>query len=157
MYVAPAAAAVILAAQMPEPGRQAFEGRCASCHGSDGTGVGANPSIVNLPQSRELWERIVRRHFDGLPLKGLICTHFHYDHAGLSAWLTERFDAPLYMTHGEYFTMRTLAGPPPEPLPGSLLQFYLRAGMPQPRVEEMFAKLRRAATRHRRRRTQLDR
>jgi glyoxylase-like metal-dependent hydrolase (beta-lactamase superfamily II) len=78
-----------------------------------------------------------------LPLKGLICTHFHYDHAGLSAWLTERFDVPLYMTHGEYFTMRTLAGPPPEPLPDSLLKFYLRAGMPRDRVEEMFAKLRR--------------
>ncbi len=98
---------------------------------------------LNLPASRTLWETIVERHFDGLPLKGLICTHFHYDHAGLSAWLTERFDAPLYMTHGEYFTMRTLAGPPPEPLPDSMLTFYLRAGMPRERVEEMFAKLRR--------------
>ncbi|CAH1749308.1 Beta-lactamase [Thauera humireducens] len=98
---------------------------------------------LNLPTSRTLWETIVERHFDGLPLKGLICTHFHYDHAGLSAWLTERFDAPLYMTHGEYFTMRTLAGPLPEPLPDSMLTFYLRAGMPRERVEEMFAKLRR--------------
>jgi glyoxylase-like metal-dependent hydrolase (beta-lactamase superfamily II) len=98
---------------------------------------------LNLPASRALWETIVEHHFDGLPLKGLICTHFHYDHAGLSAWLTERFDAPLYMTHGEYFTMRTLAGPPPEPLPDSMLTFYLRAGMPRERVEEMFAKLRR--------------
>lgn len=98
---------------------------------------------LNLPAARDLWETIVERHFDGLPLKGLICTHFHYDHAGLSAWLTERFEAPLYMTHGEYFTMRTLAGPPPEPLPDSLLKFYLRAGMPRERVEEMFARLRR--------------
>lgn len=98
---------------------------------------------LNLPGSRALWESIVERHFDGLPLKGLICTHFHYDHAGLSAWLTERFGVPLYMSYGEYFTMRTLAGPPPEPLPESLLQFYLRAGMPRTRVEEMFAKLRR--------------
>jgi glyoxylase-like metal-dependent hydrolase (beta-lactamase superfamily II) len=98
---------------------------------------------LNLPTSRALWEAIVERHFDGLPLKGVICTHFHYDHAGLSAWLTERFEVPLYMTHGEYFTMRTLAGPPPEPLPDSLLKFYLRAGMPRARIEEMFAKLRR--------------
>lgn len=98
---------------------------------------------LNLPTSRALWETIVDRHFDGLPLKGVICTHFHYDHAGLSAWLTQRFEVPLYMTHGEYFTMRTLAGPPPEPLPDSLLKFYLRAGMPRERVEEMFAKLRR--------------
>lgn len=47
------------------------------------------------------------------------------------------------MTHGEYFTMRTLAGPPSEPLLEALLTFYLRAGMPRERVEEMFAKLRR--------------
>ncbi len=98
---------------------------------------------LNLPRSRELWASIVEQHFDDLPLKGVICTHFHYDHAGLSAWLTEHFDVPLFMTHGEYFTMRTLAGPPPEPLPPSLLQFYVRAGMPSERVEEMFAKLRR--------------
>ena len=98
---------------------------------------------LNTEATRALWEAVVARHFGGLPLKGVICTHFHYDHAGLSAWLTERFDAPLYMTHGEYFTMRILAGPPPEPLPPSLLQFYLRAGMPRDRVEEMFSRLRR--------------
>lgn len=40
---------------------------------------------LNLSASRALWETIVERHFDGLPLKGVICTHFHYDHAGLSA------------------------------------------------------------------------
>ncbi len=40
------------AAQTPEAGRQAFEGRCASCHGSDGTGIGTSPSIVNPALSR---------------------------------------------------------------------------------------------------------
>ena len=98
---------------------------------------------LNLENSRVLWETIVDRHFEGLPLKGLICTHFHYDHAGLAAWLTERFNVPLYMTYGEYFTMRSLGGLMPEPLPDSLMQFYLRAGMPLARIEEMFAKLRR--------------
>lgn len=98
---------------------------------------------LNTAATRGLWEAAMSRHFAGLPLKGVICTHFHYDHAGLSAWLTERFDVPLYMTHGEYYIMRTLAGPPPDPLPASLLQFYLRAGMPAERVEQMFATLRR--------------
>jgi glyoxylase-like metal-dependent hydrolase (beta-lactamase superfamily II) len=107
----------------------------------DGDGWFIVDTGLNTDKVRALWEEVVDRHFAGLPLKGVICTHFHYDHAGLSAWLTERFDAPLYMTHGEYFTMRTLAGPPPEPLPESLLKFYLRAGMPRPRVEELFARL----------------
>lgn len=98
---------------------------------------------LNTGATRKLWEQVVERHCEGLPVKGVICTHFHYDHAGLSAWFAERFDTPLYMTHGEYFTMRTLAGPPPEPLPPTLLQFYLRAGMSEERVEEMFSSLRR--------------
>jgi alcohol dehydrogenase (cytochrome c) len=41
-----------VAAQAPDAGRQAFEGRCASCHGNDGTGVGTNPSIVSMTSSR---------------------------------------------------------------------------------------------------------
>ena len=45
-------AAAPAAAQTPDAGRAAFEGRCAACHGSDGTGVGTNPSIVNAAQSR---------------------------------------------------------------------------------------------------------
>lgn len=98
---------------------------------------------LNLPHTKQAWEQIAAQHFDDLPLKGLICTHFHYDHAGLSAWLSERFETPLYMTHGEYFTMRTLGGPLPDPLPESLLRFYLRAGMPRPEVESLFAQLRR--------------
>ncbi|WP_449192877.1 MBL fold metallo-hydrolase [Thauera sp.] len=109
----------------------------------DGDGWFIVDTGLNTERTRALWDEVMARHFDGLPLKGVICTHFHYDHAGLSAWLTERHAVPLYMTHGEYYTMRTLAGPPPEPLPGSLLQFYLRAGMPRERVDEMFAKLRR--------------
>ncbi|WP_341643887.1 MBL fold metallo-hydrolase [Thauera sp. SDU_THAU2] len=109
----------------------------------DSDGWFAVDTGLNIARTRELWEEVAERHFGGLPLKGLICTHFHYDHAGLSAWLTERFDVPLYMTHGEYFTMRTLAGPPPEPLPEPMLRFYLRAGMGRERIEEMFAKLRR--------------
>ncbi len=109
----------------------------------DGDGWFIVDTGLNLPQTRQAWEKHLAEHLDGLPLKGLICTHFHYDHAGLSAWFIEHYEVPLYMTHGEYFTMRTLAGPPPEPLPEPLLRFYLRAGMPREQVETLFARLRR--------------
>src|SRR6188508_360542 len=50
------AAAVLVgitsAAQTPEAGRQAFEGRCAGCHGMDGAGIGTSASIVNPALSR---------------------------------------------------------------------------------------------------------
>lgn len=98
---------------------------------------------LNTERVRQLWQEVVERHLEGLPLKTLICTHFHYDHAGLSAWMTEQFGIPLHMTYGEYFTMRALAAPPPDPLPQSLVEFYRRAGVTDARRDQIFAALRR--------------
>ena len=67
---------------------------------------------LNTDTARERWEHIAAHHLQGLPIVRLVCTHMHYDHAGLASWLCERFGIPLYMTHGEYFMMRTLAEPP---------------------------------------------
>ncbi len=54
--------------------------------------------------TRALWERIFERALDGLPVRGLIVTHYHPDHAGNAAWLCERFGAELWMTQAEYLT-----------------------------------------------------
>lgn len=98
---------------------------------------------LNSETTRALWADIERRHLDGLPVQALVCTHWHYDHAGLAHWLTERHGAPLYMTHGEYYTMHAHASQPPDPLPASRQRFYERSGMPAERVQRMFAGLRR--------------
>lgn len=97
---------------------------------------------LNTETTRERWEHIAAHHLQGLPIVRLVCTHMHYDHAGLASWLCERFDIPLYMTHGEYFMMRTLAEPMPDPLPRAHAEFYQRAGMPQERVDRMWKAMR---------------
>ena len=97
---------------------------------------------LNTPDSKRLWEHIAATHLEGLPIRGLICTHMHYDHAGLAKWLCERFDIPLYMTHGEYFMLRALSQPEPDPLPPSQVRFYQRAGMPSERVDRMWQAMR---------------
>lgn len=97
---------------------------------------------LNTQASRDLWEHIAATHLDGLPIQRLICTHGHYDHAGLAAWIMERFDAPLFMTYGEYFMIRGFSGAPPSPLPPTQQAFYLRAGMQDEQIERMFAALR---------------
>jgi glyoxylase-like metal-dependent hydrolase (beta-lactamase superfamily II) len=94
-------------------------------------------------QTRALWERIVAGHLGGERIQALVCTHFHYDHAGLASWITERFDVPLYMSLGEFLMMRALdraAAPVPTP---EQRQFYARAGMPDERAERVFEALRR--------------
>ena len=37
------------------------------------------------------WEQVFASHLDGLPVLRLIVTHFHPDHMGLAAWLTEKW------------------------------------------------------------------
>lgn len=97
---------------------------------------------LNTDTTRERWEHIAATHLQGLPIVRLVCTHMHYDHAGLASWLCERFDIPLYMTHGEYYMMRALSEPEPDPLPASTALFYQRAGMPQERVDRMWKAMR---------------
>jgi glyoxylase-like metal-dependent hydrolase (beta-lactamase superfamily II) len=98
---------------------------------------------LNTERTRELWEQVVAERLEGLPVKRLICTHCHYDHAGVAAWISERFDVPLLMTYGEYFMLRGLIGPPPDPLPASQMDFYRRAGMADEQILKLFMALRR--------------
>lgn len=91
---------------------------------------------------RERWEAIVRNHLQGLPVKAVLCTHFHYDHAGSARWLTERYGVPLLMTHGEYYLMRAMSEPPPDPLPAPHGEFFRRTGLPEDALRDMLAMLR---------------
>ncbi|GAB3627918.1 Zn-dependent hydrolase [Pandoraea terrae] len=84
---------------------------------------------LNTPRAREVWETIAADKLDGLPIQAVLCTHFHYDHAGLAHWLTERFDVPLYMTYGEYYAMRVTYTPLPDPLPPTHLAHFHRSGL----------------------------
>ena len=79
---------------------------------------------LNTPECRALWERIASEHLDGLPIEALVCTHFHYDHAGLAGWISERFGVPVYMTLAEFLTLRVLGAALPDPAPPETQQFY---------------------------------
>jgi glyoxylase-like metal-dependent hydrolase (beta-lactamase superfamily II) len=53
--------------------------------------------------TRALWERLFAGRIAGLPVKRVIVTHHHPDHAGLALWLTERTGAEFWMPQAEYF------------------------------------------------------
>ena len=69
----------------------------------DGDGVTVVDTGVGLDATRELWERIFATALGGRPITRVILTHFHPDHIGNAAWLTERWPAELWCTPGEYF------------------------------------------------------
>ncbi len=62
------------------------------------TGLGNDPT-------RLLWEKIIAEKIGAKPVKRVLVTHYHPDHAGTAAWLCKRFDAPLLMTRGEFLTV----------------------------------------------------
>lgn len=108
----------------------------------DGEGWFAVDTGLAMAETQALWERLAGEVLAGAPLTGLLCTHFHYDHAGLAAWMKERFDIPLWMTLGEFHTLRTLWAPLPEQMPAHQARYFHRAGLAPERAARIFESLR---------------
>ena len=104
----------------------------------DGDGWYLVDTGLNTGKSREIWQLLAQRYFNGRPVKGVICTHFHYDHAGLAGWLMEHFQAPLYMTYGEYYTLRAMASSHGTMGNEGQQRFYRGCGIPAEQMAQMF-------------------
>lgn len=95
----------------------------------DESGFCAVDAGFALPQTQAAWESLL----SGRRLSRQIITHFHPDHFGLSAWLEERFGAPVAMAQGEYLTAHLVwAGIPPFDF-ASMVAFYRRHGLDEAR------------------------
>jgi glyoxylase-like metal-dependent hydrolase (beta-lactamase superfamily II) len=69
---------------------------------ADGDAWTAVDTGVALPPTRERWEHLFAHGLDGKPIRRVLVTHFHPDHIGNAAWLTERWMAPLWCTQTEW-------------------------------------------------------
>ena len=95
-----------------------------------GDGWVAVDTGLNSEQCRAVWEQVFVEVLHGLPLKAVICTHFHSDHTGVVGWLAERFRCPVLMTLGEFEALHH--GPPVAAEPDwAFLDFYQKAGFSQ--------------------------
>lgn len=56
------------------------------------------------------WEQIFAHALDGLPVLRVLVTHMHPDHVGLAHWITERWQAPLWMTMTDFTVARLFSG-----------------------------------------------
>jgi glyoxylase-like metal-dependent hydrolase (beta-lactamase superfamily II) len=68
----------------------------------DGPSWTAVDTGFSLPETAEAWQRIFAAHLGGRPIGRVIVTHYHPDHIGMAGWLTERWDAPLWITEKEW-------------------------------------------------------
>jgi glyoxylase-like metal-dependent hydrolase (beta-lactamase superfamily II) len=79
-------------------------------------------------KSRAAWEKVFKSDMSGLPVNRVIVTHLHPDHVGCAGWLTERFDAELWMSRTEYFLCRILVADTGKQAPPEGTDFYSSAG-----------------------------
>jgi glyoxylase-like metal-dependent hydrolase (beta-lactamase superfamily II) len=87
------------------------------------------------------WDTVIADCLDGLPIVRVLCTHTHPDHVGLARMLTDRFDAPLWMTLGEYAMGRILSVSMPGADPDAAYKHYRRHGMTDgPQLEALAQK-----------------
>jgi PQQ-dependent dehydrogenase (methanol/ethanol family) len=64
--------AAVCAAQSVDTGKKAFEARCVGCHGSDGTGGGHGPGIIEVRRSRATSKQATRDVIlKGIPEAGM--------------------------------------------------------------------------------------
>lgn len=55
--------------------------------------------------TRAAWESVIAAALRGRPVRRVLVTHYHPDHAGNAAWLCRRFATAMWMTRGEYLTV----------------------------------------------------
>lgn len=101
----------------------------------DGDGWAVVDTGLNLPATREEWDRLLEGPLEGRPVTRVICTHMHPDHIGLAGWLCRRFSAPLVMTRLEYVTARMLIADTGRPAPEEGAAFYRAAGWSEGQLE----------------------
>src|SRR5438874_8570354 len=75
----------------------------------DGPGWTIVDTGYAMAPTKELWERIFAERLGGLPVTRVIVTHYHPDHIGLAGWLTEHWQAPLWVTEKEWLFARVMS------------------------------------------------
>ncbi|HEY0845617.1 MAG TPA: MBL fold metallo-hydrolase [Noviherbaspirillum sp.] len=79
--------------------------------------------------TRASWETVFATALDGLPVVRVIATHCHPDHVGLSDWLCARWNAPLWMTTGEYGFARMMSASLPGVDGTAMMPHFQRHGL----------------------------
>jgi glyoxylase-like metal-dependent hydrolase (beta-lactamase superfamily II) len=82
--------------------------------------------------TRALWEQILSK-----PVKRVIVTHYHPDHAGNAAWLCERYGVELWMTQGEYLTAHAVRTSSAGYTTDAVLSVFRKNGLDEQRASGM--------------------
>ncbi|MFM6854387.1 MAG: MBL fold metallo-hydrolase [Sphingopyxis sp.] len=85
------------------------DGRGGAAHPASAAhngGVAVVDTGLLLPLCSDAWKALFSGPLADVPVTRVLCTHLHPDHIGLAGWIAKRFDAPIWMTRGEWLTAR---------------------------------------------------
>lgn len=83
-------------------------------------------------ETRAAWEKVFAEQLQGLPILRVIVTHCHPDHVGLADWLCKRWNAPLWMTAGDFGFARMMSASLPGVDGTSSVPHFQRHGLTDP-------------------------
>jgi glyoxylase-like metal-dependent hydrolase (beta-lactamase superfamily II) len=87
---------------------------------------------ISNDETRATWETIFATQLRGMPIVRVVSTHCHPDHIGLADWLCTRWQAPLWMTTGEYAFARMMSAALPGVDGTSMFPHFQRHGLTDP-------------------------
>jgi glyoxylase-like metal-dependent hydrolase (beta-lactamase superfamily II) len=87
-------------------------------------------------QTRALWDRLFEKF---QPVKRVILTHYHPDHAGNADWICKRFGVEMWATQGEYLTAHAMRSSGAGYTPEAVLSVFKKNGLDDERSRSMAA------------------
>jgi glyoxylase-like metal-dependent hydrolase (beta-lactamase superfamily II) len=87
-------------------------------------------------RTRALWEELFRKF---QPVRRVILTHYHPDHAGNADWISKRFGVEMWTTQGEYLTAHAVRSSSAGYTAEAVLSVFKKNGLDEERSRKMAA------------------
>ncbi len=103
----------------------------------DGDGCAIIDTGIHDDTTRGAWQSILNQHLRGRPVTRVLATHCHPDHIGAAGWLCEQWQAPFWITQGEWMQANLGQARNGGVSQDAMAAHFKRLGLPSSRIRRM--------------------